>query len=227
MLDTEVFLSIVVVYVMIVISPGPNFVLVSRYSLRGCIRGAVGLTLGFALGATINACLTMFGVGAVVVAVPALGLLVSILGGGFLSYLGIVVILGAVRERCPGRVAEGTAGDGSPREIDFTLLADRFPSGVRKGVIVNLLNPKGIVFFIGLYAPLMAKSEMPTKLAVLVTGFSIEIIWYLVVILVLSQPRCRDAYERAGPAVDLALGAVLTLVGVRTMIEAGNFAGSI
>jgi len=191
MLDTEVFLSIVVVYVMIVISPGPNFVLVIRYSLRGYIRGAIGLVLGFALGATINACLAMFGVGAIVVAVPVFGLLVSILGGGFLTYLGFIAILSAVRERRFGRAVEGTADDKIPQGVDCTLVTDRLFSGAQRGIIVNLLNPKGIIFFIGLYAPLIAGSELPTKLSVLVVGFSIEIIWYLMVIFVLSQSRFR------------------------------------
>lgn len=226
MLNTEVFFSIVAVYIMIVVSPGPNFMLVSRYSLRGNLRGAVGLMLGFALGATINACLTMFGVGALIVAVPAIGFVVSLLGGGFLAYLGLSAIVVAVRER---RMAKENNPVVSPDISEVHGAAsgeNRLLSGIQKGSIVNLLNPKGIMFFIGLYAPLIAKSTLTTKLAVLVAGFMIEIIWYCLVIFVLSRPRFRSAYERASFGVDVVLGFVLTLVGLRIMMEAGSYMGS-
>lgn len=226
MLNTEVFFSIMAVYIMIVVSPGPNFVLVTRYALRGHLRGAFGLLLGFASGATINACLTMFGAGALIVRVPLFGLIVSLLGGGFLAYLGVSAIYNAVRER---QLANSYAGVQDPHvrrhETVPSAVSNNLRVGIQKGIVVNLLNPKGIVFFIGLYAPLITQENLVTKMSVLAAGFVTEIIWYCVVIGLVSRTSFRKAYERASGTVDTVLGVALTLVGLRIMMEAGNYMG--
>lgn len=215
------------VYVMIVVSPGPNFVLVTRYALRGYLRGAFGLLLGFAAGATINACLTMFGAGALIVRVPLFGFVVSLVGGGFLAYLGLSAIYNAVRER---QIANSYRGGQDPHVRPHKTVpspvANNLRVGMQKGIVVNLLNPKGIVFFIGLYAPLIAQENLTTKMSVLAAGFITEVVWYCLVIGLVSRTTFRNAYERASGTVDTVLGVALTLVGLRIMMEAGNYMGS-
>ena len=86
--DIELFVIIVTAYLLIVISPGSNFVLVTRYSLRYTASVAFAAVWGLAIGATINASITIFGVGAVIISYPFFGFLVSIFGGCIMSYLG-------------------------------------------------------------------------------------------------------------------------------------------
>jgi len=223
-IDLDIFAAIIAVYVMIVISPGPNFVLVTRYSLRHSAGLALVVTLGLAIGATINASITMFGVGGLIVAYPAFGFVISILGGGFMGYLGLAALLSAVRERAlvaaNGAPLEA-AGPADPAEP--AARAENPMSALQKGLWVNLLNPKGIVFFIGLYAPLIAHANLATKGALLAVSFTVEILWYGLVIAILSRPRFRNLYSRASFSIDCVLGLVLLLIGGRILLQAGTY----
>ena len=224
--DLRIFAAIIAVYTMVVISPGPNFVLVTRYSLRARRGLAFAVTFGLAIGATINASLTMFGIGGLIAASSLFGLVVSILGGGFLIYLGYGALLAAFRERREaiafGETAAPSLGDvvavSSGQERADTLLA-----AVQKGMLVNLLNPKGIAFFIGLYAPLIARTDITTKLAVLATSFMIELVWYGAVILVLARPRFRRMYASARFSIDAIMGVLFILIGVSILAEALSY----
>ncbi|MBL4898053.1 MAG: LysE family translocator [Colwellia sp.] len=222
-LEIEIYAAIIAVYVMIVISPGPNFILVTRYSLGSSLALAFTVTLGLAIGATINASITMFGVGAIIIAYPAFGVLISLLGGGYLCYLGLPAIFAAVRtnrlvlasglDTTSGDSYSGTGGQ----------ITESYSTAFRKGMLVNLLNPKGIVFFMGLYAPLIAKASPLTKGAVLASSFLIELIWYGLVILFLSRQKFRTLYDRARFAIDVVLALVLTLIGLHIMMQATTF----
>lgn len=224
--DFDTFLSVIAVYVMIVISPGPNFVLVTQYSLRHRISLAFAVTLGLAAGATINASITMFGVGALIVAYPAFGFAITVLGGVFMGYLGISAIWSAIKERAVRQYSD--AGDftiGRVAETRPKALVGRESHSValQKGLLVNLLNPKGIVFFIGLYGPLIAHTNMLTKSIILTASFAIEIVWYVIVVVILSRPRFRNWYEFASFSIDCILGVVLLVISINILMGSGGY----
>jgi threonine/homoserine/homoserine lactone efflux protein len=64
MSDLIVVLTVLTLYAAIVVSPGPNFALVSRLTLRREDRAAWGATLGLALAATFYGLLAMVGLSA-------------------------------------------------------------------------------------------------------------------------------------------------------------------
>ena len=226
-LDLEIFVSILIVYALVVISPGPNFVLVTRYALRHSGGLAFAVTIGLAIGATVNASLTMFGVGVLIVAYPLFGVAVSLLGGGFLVFLGISAIFVAMTELKNARLASGGAthttdldADSDPAEASSSK--GMFEAG-QKGFWVNLLNPKGIAFFIGLYAPLIAKASLNTKVAVLIASFSIELVWYGIVIAFLTRPVVRQFYDRSTYVFEITMGIILNFLGLRVIYEARDY----
>src|SRR5689334_2648501 len=74
-----------------VVSPGPNFLVVSRLALARSRRLAIGATFGIALGSLIYAALTMFGLSALILRFAWLGDTLRIVGGAYLVWLGIQV----------------------------------------------------------------------------------------------------------------------------------------
>ena len=88
------------------------------------------------------------------------------------------------------------------------------------GIIVNLTNPKVIAFFVGLYAvAIPPDAPLWTKVGVLAGGFAIEILWYGLVILLLSTRPVRRAYERLRYWIERVMGAVLAAFGLRLISE--------
>jgi threonine efflux protein len=72
-----------------VVSPGPNFLVVSRLALSRSRGSAIGAALGIAVGSLIYAALTMFGLSVLILRFAWLGDTIRIVGGAYLVWLGI------------------------------------------------------------------------------------------------------------------------------------------
>lgn len=191
-------------YAAVVVSPGPNFALISRLSISGARPAAIGATFGLAIAATLYAVLTMTGLALVLTRIGWLASLIQIAGGSYLVYLGVVAWLSS---QPSATVQDRVVPVGTWR-------------GLRMGLIVNLSNPKGIAFFIGLYAVAVPPdTALWAKLAILAGGFALEILWYGFVIVLLSSRPARDAYKRFGLWIERAIGTVLAAFGLRLIAE--------
>jgi threonine/homoserine/homoserine lactone efflux protein len=80
-------------YAAVVVSPGPNFALVSRLAVSGARPAAAGAILGLAFAAALYAILTMTGLGLLLTRVGWLASAIQIAGGCYLVYLGIMAWL--------------------------------------------------------------------------------------------------------------------------------------
>jgi threonine/homoserine/homoserine lactone efflux protein len=200
-----IILTTLGLYAMAVVSPGPNFALISRLALAGYRKAAMGATIGLALSATFYAILTIAGLSVLLTRVGWLASLVQVAGGCYLVYLGVKTWL----EAKPKPLGE--------RSVPPQKSAQ---DGFRMGIIVNLSNPKVIAFFLSLYAVTMpVEAPLSTKLAVLLGGFLLEIVWYGLVILLFSTPPARAAYDRAGHWIERAIGTALTVFGLKLISE--------
>lgn len=192
-------------YAAVVVSPGPNFALISRLAVSGARPAAVGATFGLALAATLYALLSMTGLALILTRVGWLAHLVQIAGGCYLIYLGLMAWLSGGPEATTRRQPAGSGGTAR---------------GVRTGMLVNLSNPKGIAFFIGLYAVAVPPdTALWAKGVILLGGFMLEIIWYGLVILLLSSRPAKVAYERFGRWIERGIGTLLAAFGLRLISE--------
>lgn len=208
--ELSVILTILVLYVAIVVSPGPNFALVSRLALRGEDKAAWGATIGLAMAATFYAVLAMVGLSALLQQVGSLTRIVQIGGGLYLIWLG-------ANTWCKAGTMANTA------ETDqIGLIADRREMwrGMRLGALVNLSNPKGIAFFVSLYAVAVPpNTAVWAKATILVSSFTIEIAWYGFVIVALSTGRARRVYDLFGVWIERTIGSLLILFGMHLATE--------
>ena len=212
MSDASVVLTVLVLYAGIVVSPGPNFALISRLALRRENRVAWGATLGLALAASVYGVLAMVGLSAVLQQLGWLTRILQVAGGLYLVWLGIQAwgTAGAMTRERPG-------DDRSRRTV---LECREILHGLRLGALVNLSNPKGIAFFVSLYAVAVPPdTTLYTKGAILLASFGIEIVWYGSVIVALSTGRARRVYDRCGPWIERTIGTLLIAFGVRLATE--------
>lgn len=189
-------------YAGLVISPGPGFALISRMALSGRRDEALATTAGFGVGATVYAALTMGGLAFVILKVDWLARMVQVLGGVYLIWLGI----GAWRHAEVPDV-ETTAPTSASRAF-------------MTGLLVDLSNPKGIAFFLSLYAiAITSDTALWAKVTIVIGSFVLEIVWYSLVTVLLSRPKPQKIYRRFGTAIDQTIGSVLGLIGVKILYE--------
>lgn len=203
--DLAIVFTTLCLYAAVVISSGPNFALISRLAIAGARSSAFGATVGLAIAASFYAVLSMTGLALVLTRVSWLAGLIQIAGGCYLIYLGLMAWLSRGTEAITSQ-QDGVSGSAV--------------RGLRMGILVNLSNPKGIAFFIGLYAVAVPpETAFWAKMTIVLGGFSLEIVWYSLVTVLLSGRTARGAYERFGRWIERSIGTLLAAFGLRLIAE--------
>jgi threonine/homoserine/homoserine lactone efflux protein len=117
----------------IVVSPGPDTMLILRYALTSGRAAGLAAVAGVQIGLFVHTALAVAGVSALIVSSPVLFRALAVAGACYLGWLGVQGF------RSRGAVSIIRAGKHEPHRA------------CRDAVICNLLNPKVIVLFLALY----------------------------------------------------------------------------
>lgn len=188
------------------ISPGPSFVLVSRIAVTRSRIDGLAAAVGMGLGGAIFGALALAGLSAILLQVGWLDVVLKMVGGAYLIYLGLRIWRGAAD---PIVVPEAAAVRSQSRigSLSFAL-------------ITQLSNPKTAVVYGSIFAALLPASPPSWLLMALPPLiFVIETAWYAVVAVAFSADGSRSLYLRSKTWIDRSAGAVLGLLGARLMVE--------
>jgi threonine/homoserine/homoserine lactone efflux protein len=148
--------------------PGPAVLYIVAQSVQGGRRAGVVSAFGVSTGGMFHVAAAVVGLSAVLAASAEAFTVVKLVGAAYLVYLGIRTLLSR-DDRIAGRDAEPTLA-----------------STYRRGVIVNILNPKTALFFLA-FLPQFVDADGSTRgqLAVLgllfvVIALTTDLIWALV-----------------------------------------------
>ncbi len=214
------------VYALVVLSPGPAFVFMTKVGLQEERAVAFFSMLGYVCGATMNAALAMFVVGTLVERHAGIGLVVSLVGGGFLLYLAA----GSFKKARDGRVQSNLTREEKGRNKKREKGGDKSRSrivGFQSGLLVSLSNPKAVAFFVAVFAPLVVGLPVGGKGLLLVFGFCFKFLWYGSVVFVFRRAGVQGFYRRNGVVCDGLLGVVLAGMGGVVLLEMGHYWGEL
>lgn len=209
MLPETQLLAFAGVVLLAAMSPGPDFLIVTRYAAVSGRRSGVAAALGIACGVFVWAVVAAFGVAALLAASAVAFTVVKLVGAAYLAYLGIRSLLAARRSGAGTPVAGPTAGIG--------LVA-----AFRQGLLTNLLNPKCAVFFVALmpqFAPAADASRPAQTLLLSVIAVAVTAIWFTVIANVVGGLRRLLTSSPARRAIDAVTGAVLVALGIRLAVQ--------
>jgi threonine/homoserine/homoserine lactone efflux protein len=194
-----------------VLSPGPSFVMAARTAVARSRADGLALALGLALGATLIAAMCLAGLSAVLHAVPALYILLKVIGGLYLAWLAWQIWRSAPKPLDMTDLDQASEG-----QIKVQCVAS-----LRLGVITQISNPKAAVVYGSVFAALLP-TEFPMMGSVLVAAgvFLMEFGWMSTVVLVLSLSAPRALYMRGKKIIDRAAAGVMGLLAVRLISTA-------
>ena len=119
--------------------PGPDILFVLAQSIGRGFRSAFAVSLGLVSGLAFHTAAVALGVAALVAASPRLLTVLRYLGAAYLVWLGLSA-LGIGRKKQPSKNQPAAA----EKAISFAQF-------YRRGIIMNLLNPKVILFFLSFF----------------------------------------------------------------------------
>ncbi len=197
------FLTVALVHLLAVASPGPDFAVVVRESVTQGRRVGSWTALGVGSGILVHVAYSLLGIGLIVSQSVMLFNLFKWLAAGYLLYLGVR----ALRARPMGAAAlepESQQPKVSWRRAFVT------------GFVTNGLNPKATLFFLSLFTVVISPQ---TPLAVQ-AGYGLYLalataLWFCLVAWLFSRRRVRAGFARMGHWFDRLMGAVLVGLGAR------------
>lgn len=198
------FLTVAIVHLLAVASPGPDFAMVLRQSLVAGRKAAIWTSIGIGLGILVHVGYTLLGLGLIISQSVQVFNLVKFVGAGYLFYIGWK----SLRAR-PGSVSSRT-------EEQMTHYDYPIAHALRVGFLTNALNPKATLFFLSLFSVII-KPDTPQSVQI-VYGLYMSVatgIWFCGLSLVLTQARVLKGFSRFGHWAERFMGAVLIALGVR------------
>jgi threonine/homoserine/homoserine lactone efflux protein len=199
---TAALVSIVVALTLGAMSPGPSFLMVARAAIARSRADGLAAALGMGVGGVVFAALALLGLHAVLIALPWPYVVLKILGGAYLIYIGWSIWRGA---REPVGIVDNI--DRTSGRSFWLALA------------TQLSNPKTAVVYASVFVSMLPR-EIPLAVTLLLplVIFAIEFGWYAIVALALSAPSPRAAYLRSKTWIDRAAGTVMALLGMRLIL---------
>ena len=198
------FITIALVHLVAVASPGPDFAIVVRYSVSYGRRLAMYASVGVGLGILLHVAYSLVGLSVVIKTTPWLYSAISYLSAAYLLYLAY----GALRSGPSDSAATvATNINNKPMSAKKALVS---------GFLTNGLNPKATLFFLSLFTaiidvntPMGVKAVYGIYLAV-ATGA-----WFCFLSYLLSTSRVARLIGDKGYWLDRLMGVVLVALAIR------------
>ncbi len=207
------FLTVAMVQLIALFSPGPDFLFVSQSAARHSRRVAMAGVAGIALGVAFWSGLALAGLHLLFQRLAWLQRVVSLAGGLYLCWIGLQMLRGAMRR--PSLPGQSATAAGAP------VLPHSAGKALRQGLATNLANPKVVIYFGSIFSAFVGDHSAPGvrwMLWLLVVAETLA--WFSVVAIVFGLPSMRAWYARMGRMLDGAAGAVFGLFGLELLWRA-------
>lgn len=204
------WLTLIAVYTLAAISPGPNFVVSVRNSLVYSRRVGVFTALGFGLAMLVHAAYTVAGFAVLISQSIFLFNVIKFAGAVYLVYLGIL----ALRSR---GVSQQVMEHSLDEQKQSGTMGD--VAALRCGFLTSVLNPKATLFFLAVFSQIIGHdTPLIWNCIYGATCAVIEFAWFSFVAFVLTQGRVRGVFLKAGKWLDRTCGALMIGLGIKVAL---------
>ena len=201
----SVIAAILLVDFLALVSPGPNFVLVSSAAVAQSRKQAIATACGIAAGSFAWAAAAALGIVSILEVFPVLGLILKVVGVVYLIYLGGKLL------RSKGFQAAETVG----------LKAGGLSKGFWSGFLVNMTNPKSAAYYASVFAAFVSPQMPLWVLVVLVCSIALmSAAWHILLAVGLSAAPIKVRYILVSKYVDRLCGGLLILLGLKLAWDA-------
>ena len=180
----------------IVLLPGPNSMFVLSVAARRGVRAGYAGACGVFVGDAVLMLLAALGAASALKAMPALFIVIKVVGAGYLSWVGIQLLRGAVRRW------RGLAPLADAQSQDLT-------QPFRKALFISLLNPKAILFFVSFFIQFVDPSYDRPGLTFLALGAIAQCVSALYLsVLIFAGARLAAAFAARRRTASVATSGV-------------------
>ena len=196
--NIEQFISIILIHLFAVISPGPDFAIVVNQSAKYGRKSGILTSVGIAFGIIGHLFYCIIGVGFLIIQNIYIFNIIKIIGAIYLCYLGVNSF----------KKTETTHVENN--------VSNYFKNPFFIGLVTNLLNPKATLFFISLFALVI---DINTSIYLQIFyGIWMSVItglWFCLVSLLISSYYLKIFINKYSILVDRIMGIILILISMK------------
>ncbi|MDN2662967.1 LysE family translocator [Psychromonas sp. 14N.309.X.WAT.B.A12] len=201
-------LSVTVIAIFMAISPGADFVMITRNSLFHGRQSGLYSALGIGLAIWIHVAYSIAGLAIIISKSILLFSLIKYLGAAYLIYIGYKTL-----------TAKSKLND--MQQTDSEPLSNF--AALKLGFITNALNPKTTLFFLSLFTQVVNPST-PVSIQILY-GLIIclaHIAWFSMVSMFFSHPALVSKFNIHKQKIEKVVGSVLIGFGIKVAVTTNN-----
>ncbi|HGM5491104.1 TPA: threonine export protein RhtC [Serratia fonticola] len=198
------FLTVALVHIIALMSPGPDFFFVSQTAASRSRREAMMGVVGISLGVMVWAGVALLGLNLILQKMAWLHQIIMVGGGLYLCWMGWQLLRSARKQNAQTVPAE---------EVKVAL-AKPGRSFIR-GLLTNLSNPKAVIYFGSVFSLFVGEDVGAGARWGLFTLITAEtFIWFSLVAFIFALSAMRRGYQRMAKWIDGLAGVLFTGFGL-------------
>jgi len=201
LINIEQFISIILIHLFAVISPGPDFAIVTHRSIKYGRKSGFITSVGIGFGIIIHVIYCILGIGYIISQNSFLFNFLKILGAIYICFLGI------------NSFKYSTA---NLSEMSESKISQFFDNSFIIGLVTNIFNPKATLFFISLFALII---EYNTPFAIqLFYGFWMSLVtsfWFCLVSYLISSYYLKIFINKYSILINQVMGVILIIISFK------------
>ncbi|MEQ5775824.1 LysE family translocator [Thalassospira sp. NFXS8] len=218
-------MAVGIITVLAVISPGPDFAMVTRIAIARGRKAGILCAIGIGSGISVHIAYTMIGLGVIFAHNIWVLNTIRILGASYLIWLGISAFLPDIWQRLKLRLGIRSAKAAlSNSKSTNTLITPNAPetrknaSSFWAGFICNALNPKAMLFIVSLFSQVISADTS----AAMQLGYGVFIalchmVWFAIVAAALTLPAIQAKIAKARVWIERGVGVCLAGLGIKIL----------
>lgn len=186
---------------LVILLPGPNSLYVLALSARQGARLGWSALSGILVGDSILMLATALGAVSILVTYPALFMIIKYAGAAYLTYIGYSLIKDAINA---WRKVDN-------HEVQNTVIEKKTTGtkAFKKSLLVSLLNPKAILFFISFFAQFVDPTYPQPAVPFLILAITLQVLSFsYLVLLVYAGQRLAEGFRKRKKISSISSGTV-------------------
>ena len=201
------FLTVALVHLVALMSPGPDFFFVSQTAASRSRSEAMKGVIGISLGIVVWAGVALMGLNLILQKMAWLHQIIMVGGGLYLCWMGWQLLKSARAKR------HGAESD------EQVVLPTRGRTFLR-GFLTNLSNPKAVIYFGSVFSLFVGDDvSASVRWGLFVLIVAETFIWFSVVACVFALPVMRRGYQRLSKWIDGLAGVLFAGFGIHLILS--------
>ncbi|CFR21304.1 threonine export protein RhtC [Yersinia kristensenii] len=201
------FLTVALVHLVALMSPGPDFFFVSQTAASRSRREAMMGVVGISLGIVVWAGVALMGLNLILQKMAWLHEIIMVGGGLYLCWMGWQLLKSA---RSKQNVSEGEV------QVALPVRGRTF----LRGFLTNLSNPKAVIYFGSVFSLFVGDDvSAGARWGLFVLIIAETFVWFSIVACVFALPVMRRGYQRLSKWIDGLAGVLFTGFGIHLILS--------